>query len=317
MDVAANIPGLPGLFLAGLVSAGLSTMSASLNTVAGTIYEDFIDPWLPNNSDKEHRAANIMKVHHKITDKIALFYFREIQSDRRNIDMIFQVIVVVVGLICAALVFLVDRLGDIFRVSLTLHGITAGSMLGIFTLGMTVPWATSKGAIAGGLISILFMIWIIVGAQVNMAQKRFYYPPLPTSTEDCINAKNVFNQTKAYNDSFPIVEDKPFILYTISFMYYTLLGFLVSMIVGTAVSFIFGTPDLRDVDRNHFPPIIQRYTFKLNLSKRKKKRKENIFTEARVNFCFRFLPPKKYTEVPMHSIPTALITNPEKEKLNS
>lgn len=259
LDVAANIPGLPGLFLAGLVSAGLSTMSASLNTVAGTIYEDFIDPWLPNNSDKEHRAANIMKV-----------------------------IVVVVGLICAALVFLVDRLGDIFRVSLTLHGITAGSMLGIFTLGMTVPWATSKGAIAGGLTSILFMIWIIVGAQVNMAQKRFYYPPLPTSTEDCINAKNVFNQTKAYNDSFPIVEDKPFILYTISFMYYTLLGFLVSMIVGTAVSFIFGTPDLRDVDRNHFPPIIQR-----------------------------FLPPKKYTEVPMHSIPTALITNPEKEKLNS
>lgn len=70
LDVAANIPGLPGLFLAGLVSAGLSTMSASLNTVAGTIYEDFIDPWLPNNSDKEHRAANIMKVYHKIIDQI-------------------------------------------------------------------------------------------------------------------------------------------------------------------------------------------------------------------------------------------------------
>lgn len=189
-------------------------------------------------------------------------------------------------------------------------------MLGIFTLGMTVPWATSKGAIAGGLTSILFMIWIIVGAQVNMAQKRFYYPPLPTSTEDCINAKNVFNQTMTYNDSLPIVEDKPFILYTISFMYYTLLGFLVSMIVGIVVSFMFGSPDLREVDRNHFPPIIQRYTSNSNLHKKKITKLEYIYN-ARVNFCFRFLPPKKYTEVPMHSIPTALITNPEKEKLNS
>lgn len=32
--------------------------------------------------------------------------------------------------------------------------------------------------------------------------------------------------------------------------------------------------------------------------------------------CSRFLPPKKYIEVPMHAIPTALVANPEKEKLN-
>lgn len=62
MDVAADVPGLPGLFLAGLVSAGLSTMSANLNTAAGTIYEDFIDPWLPDSPNKELRAATIMKV---------------------------------------------------------------------------------------------------------------------------------------------------------------------------------------------------------------------------------------------------------------
>lgn len=62
LDVAANVPGLPGLFLAGLVSAGLSTMSAGLNTATGTIYEDFIDPWMPESNDKEAKAANIMKV---------------------------------------------------------------------------------------------------------------------------------------------------------------------------------------------------------------------------------------------------------------
>lgn len=62
LDVAANAPGLPGLFLAGLVSAGLATMSGGLNTTAGTIYEDFIDPWMTDNPEKEKKAAMIMKV---------------------------------------------------------------------------------------------------------------------------------------------------------------------------------------------------------------------------------------------------------------
>lgn len=76
LDVAADIPGLPGLFLAGLVSAGLSTMSAGLNTVAGTIYEDFIDRWMPE-SNKETKAANIMKVQRR---NIIAVKTRDLQS---------------------------------------------------------------------------------------------------------------------------------------------------------------------------------------------------------------------------------------------
>jgi len=62
MDIAGHLPGLPGLFLAGLVSAALATMSASLNTVSGTIYEDFINLRIPDSTKKEVMAANIMKV---------------------------------------------------------------------------------------------------------------------------------------------------------------------------------------------------------------------------------------------------------------
>lgn len=62
MDVAGHLPGLPGLFLAGLVSAALATMSASLNTVSGTIYEDFIRPWMPEGPKKEATATAVMKV---------------------------------------------------------------------------------------------------------------------------------------------------------------------------------------------------------------------------------------------------------------
>lgn len=62
LDVAGHIPGLPGLFLSGLVSSALATMSACLNTLGGMIYDDFIDEMLPESLNREKRAANIMKV---------------------------------------------------------------------------------------------------------------------------------------------------------------------------------------------------------------------------------------------------------------
>ncbi|XP_020293871.1 sodium-coupled monocarboxylate transporter 1-like isoform X2 [Pseudomyrmex gracilis] len=263
LDVAADVPGLPGLFLAGLVSAGLSTMSAGLNTVAGTIYEDFIDRWVPESNDKETKAANIIKV-----------------------------TVVILGILAVGMVFLVAHLSDIFQLSLTITGITAGAMLGLFSLGMLVPWATTKGAIVGGLVSMVTMIWIIVGAQWNMVNGRLYYEPLPLTTEGCLNVHGLVNQTTTTTTTQNPMQveslGKPFFLYRISFMYYTLLGATIVIIIGTVVSFVCGAPDISDVDRDHFPP-----------------------------FIARFLPPKKYIEVSLHTVPTALVTNLEKEELKS
>ena len=61
MDIAGHIPGLPGIFLAGLVSSGLSTMSAALNTLSGTIYDDFIEQRIADDEGKDAKAAMIMK----------------------------------------------------------------------------------------------------------------------------------------------------------------------------------------------------------------------------------------------------------------
>ena len=41
MQIGKNIPGLPGVFIAGIFSAALSTMSSTLNTLSGTVYNDF------------------------------------------------------------------------------------------------------------------------------------------------------------------------------------------------------------------------------------------------------------------------------------
>lgn len=44
LDIGREVPGLPGLFIAGIFASGLSAMSAALNSLAGTIYEDFMKP---------------------------------------------------------------------------------------------------------------------------------------------------------------------------------------------------------------------------------------------------------------------------------
>ena len=62
MDITKNIPGVAGLFLAGIVSSALSTMSASINTLSGIIYDDFIDRWIADNPNKDAKATSIMKV---------------------------------------------------------------------------------------------------------------------------------------------------------------------------------------------------------------------------------------------------------------
>lgn len=42
MRVSAQVPGIPGLFIAGLFSGGLSSMSGALNTLSCVIYDDFL-----------------------------------------------------------------------------------------------------------------------------------------------------------------------------------------------------------------------------------------------------------------------------------
>lgn len=46
MENLAGYPGIPGLFIAGIFSAGLSTISAVQNSVAAIVLEDYIKPIL-------------------------------------------------------------------------------------------------------------------------------------------------------------------------------------------------------------------------------------------------------------------------------
>lgn len=89
-------------------------MSTGLNSMTGVIFEDLIKPWLKKPLT-EAQASFLMKI-----------------------------IVVIIGSICVALVFVVEKMGALIQASGSLSAITAGPLLGIFTMGMFFPCVNSK-----------------------------------------------------------------------------------------------------------------------------------------------------------------------------
>lgn len=207
MDVASKIPGLPGLFIAGIFSAALSSMSSSLNTIAGTIYEDFVRHHFPDATEK--RASDTMKL-----------------------------FVVILGVLMLSLVFVVEKMGQVFRLNFVIAGLFAGTQLGIFSIGMMSRTANTKGVICGAVTSLLVVGSIIIGAQSLPKQ-----PPLPVRIDGCDPALNITAATDSFYQNN--LDEVP-LIFQLSFMYYTLLGLIVLFVVALPVSWVTGGADAFD-----------------------------------------------------------------------
>ncbi|XP_034186765.2 sodium-coupled monocarboxylate transporter 2 [Osmia lignaria lignaria] len=228
MEMAASIPGLPGLFVAGVFSAALSTMSTGLNSMAGVIYEDMIKPWL-RVPLSEVAASRTMKA-----------------------------TVVLTGCICVTLVFLVEKLGGLIQAGKSLSGITAGPLLGIFTLGMLFPFANSTGALVGGLVSLNLVAWISLGTQAAISTGKISFPVKPVSVDGCPDSlkQHTANLTLVVETA---IKEQPFFLYRMSYLWYTWVGFLTAILVGLFVSWISGANKRKQGDEKLYAPVIRRF----------------------------------------------------------
>nr|CAD7576595.1 unnamed protein product [Timema californicum] len=155
MNTLGLFPGLPGLFMAGVFSAALSSLSTGLNSMAAVVLEDLY---------KSYSAT-------PLTEK------------RTNLLM--RAVVVTLGILCVSLVFAVERLGSVLQMSMSLSGITNGASLGLFSAGLFLPWVNSMGALVGGAAGMVFMSWIVLGTQVVIASGDLSFEAKPVSVEGC------------------------------------------------------------------------------------------------------------------------------------
>ncbi|KAL8588987.1 hypothetical protein ACOMHN_065769 [Nucella lapillus] len=227
MDILADYDGVPGLFVACIFSGSLSTLSSGLNAISTVTVKDILVPYV---------CPRLTDVKSTIATKIS---------------------VVIYGAIGVAFAYLVGSLDRVLQASYSTYSILNGPVFGVFMLGMFFPWANSVGAIVGCITSLVFMSWIGIGAfwhkvstaklspvfYTDCAYRNLNSTTITTTITTIVNTTlSPLSQTSpppAMSSADP--ESIPaYHLYTLSYLYYTITGAMVVVVVGLIVSFISG-----------------------------------------------------------------------------
>ncbi|KAG7208083.1 hypothetical protein KM043_009658 [Ampulex compressa] len=225
VEVAANLHGIPGLFVAGIFGAALSSLSVGFNSTSVVLLEDFV------------KGCFGMKP----TDRCSTIFVK--------------LVVVLLGFLALGFMFLIEKLGGILAVTGSLAAIAAGTSFGVFTLGMLFPWINPKGAFVGAVTGFLFAGWASFGANAAVAAGALVPRKLPVPLTHCpSNISEAFKKQFEYPD-----EDDVFALYRLSYHWITGLGSIVVIVVGGFVTWLTGPMDPSTIDRNLLSPVIHRW----------------------------------------------------------
>ncbi|GAB0091668.1 sodium-coupled monocarboxylate transporter 1 [Sergentomyia squamirostris] len=235
MDILGDFPGLPGLFVAGVFSAALSSLSTGLNSMSAVFLEDFF----------------------RVFSKEPL--------SQRKTAYIMRGVVVVLGAICVCLVFVVEKLGAVLQLSMSLGSITNGPLLGIFTMGVMVPWVEGTGAIVGAVTGLITMAWICFNAQAAIANGELTFPTKPVATNGCtytfVPGKPLsmlaINVTELDFSTTLAEEEEGFSIFHISYLWYVLLGCLITISVSLAMSYLIGPNKPYQLNQKLLAPFVR------------------------------------------------------------
>uniref|UniRef100_A0A1B0BUC7 Sodium-dependent multivitamin transporter n=1 Tax=Glossina palpalis gambiensis TaxID=67801 RepID=A0A1B0BUC7_9MUSC len=224
LDTMGQYPGLCGLFVSGIFSASLSTVSSAVSSLAAVTVEDYIKP-------------------------IYKMWFKRPMIEN-NTTLPSKFMAFIYGIVCVALAFGAGSMGGVLQASLTIFGVVGGPLLAIFTLGMFTVKANQRGVLLGLIIGLFFSFKIGFGGPK---------PPvttLPLSTESCQMTTNqtslmagtlesqlddnffdtiiATSTMNAVTDSSEKVEY--FWLYRLSYLWLSVLGFIITLTTGYALS---------------------------------------------------------------------------------
>ncbi|XP_043233659.1 sodium-coupled monocarboxylate transporter 2-like [Amphibalanus amphitrite] len=205
-DQLGHVPGLGGLFIACVLSGALSTISSSLNSLAAVTWEDFFrdSACIVGLSEAGRRWA---------VRAIALVY----------------------GIASMLMAFLAKNMGGVLQIAIGVYGGCTGPVLAIFILALFVPFSNPKGLTVGLLVGLALALSASFGASFGGAA-----PPamLPTEVDGCgFNVTVPESANVADSAAEKVVRNK---FFSISYMLYSVLGFVGTFVIGIIVSLVTG-----------------------------------------------------------------------------
>uniref|UniRef100_A0A672NWB8 Sodium-dependent multivitamin transporter n=1 Tax=Sinocyclocheilus grahami TaxID=75366 RepID=A0A672NWB8_SINGR len=218
MDMLQNFPGLPGLFVACLFSASLSTISSAFNSLATVTMVDLIKP---HYSMTEARATLLSKM-------LALSY----------------------GIICVAMAYVVHLMNSsVLQAALSIFGMVGGPLLGLFCLGIFFPCANSIGAVAGLAAGLVMAFWVGIGGFLSRMPSSVQVLPFnSTNTSENITVPAVIDAARPAGLNG---------LYSLSYMWYSALNSSTVVLIGLIISFMTGPTKGDDVASGTVYPVMR------------------------------------------------------------
>lgn len=227
MEILKDLPGLPGFFIAGVFSSSLSSLSTALNAMSGVVLEDFCRPYMKSS----------------ISEKMSLYIMRAT--------------VLILGVLSVALVYVVQHMGAILQLSMSVPPACFAPLLGLYIIGFLIPWIGKKATLVGGIVGFLVVIYVASRAQADIAAGYMQSSIKPTSIEGCTYNFTLSSVTQSNQNLDNFISTKPF--HHLSYLYFLPLGAFVTILSALLLSFCFGFEDHRNLDGRLFAPFLRKY----------------------------------------------------------
>lgn len=212
-----HLPGLAGVFLAGVFGAGLSSLSAVLNACSLVAVEDIMHGWL----------------------RLRLSPLTE--------GILARTVTAALALLSVVTLLVIEKLGGVLGVATALSAIAASATCGMFTLGMVCWWVGPRGAAAGAAAGALLAGTVSLGTQAAAA-RGLRAPPLDVPASCGLNSTFVLEDSLDPETVFP--------LFRLSYHWIAPLGLLATLVVGAIVGWFFDKKDSSKMDAELYTPVI-------------------------------------------------------------
>lgn len=219
VETLSFIQGLPGVFIAGILCATLSTLSSILNSLSAVTLSDYIKPLKPDLSD----ATTL-----RLSKLLVVFY----------------------GGLCISLVALVEKMEGVLKAAFSIAGLTGGPVLTLYTIGMLFPWADSKIALIAFGFSAIVPWFASFGNFFTSPPKNH----APFSIEGCVNATYNFTILKENLELSGLQQ-----FYALHSFWYASWSLVTGLLVALLLLKVIGTQDPKNVSSELLFPFMQKY----------------------------------------------------------